>query len=185
MLRMVYSSILVVRSTHYCSSSRVFVTYTKLVRSRSIVGVLGNCFSFRGIIIVRNIIIEFVRGPWLHYGINKLPPYYSGETRWRCWRRVSGRAGGDNKSAHLDRIIRAHLHTPATDPRHPRFEYRTFIQTIGTRNFNPSPARYTTVVSPMKTHGELMVHATVYNTGYNIIYAACGRRFRGPATFLR
>jgi len=40
----------------------------------------------------------------------------------------------------------------------------------------------------MKTHGELMVHATVYNTGYNIIYtayAACGRRFRGPATFLR
>lgn len=113
----------------------------------------------------------------------KLPPY-SSKTRGRGCRRASGRR--DNKSAHLDRIIRTPSH-----PCLPPLDRASSVELLYKRSAPEILIRHrhsAAVVSPMKTHGELMVHATVYNTGYNIIYtvyAACSRRFRGPATFLR
>lgn len=56
----------------------------------------------------------------------------------RRWERAWGtRPGAGNKSAGSDRIRSPHLRPPSC-----RARVITFIQTIGTRNFNPSPARH-------------------------------------------
>lgn len=110
-------------------------------------------------------------------------------TRWAEGGVGKGRAAFGITNRLIQIVLSAHLHAPATTTATTALA-RSSIELLYKRSAPEILIRHrhgTAVVSPMKTHGELMVHATVYNTGYNIIYTAaytaCSGRFRGPATF--